>query len=436
MLLATLLRLLQDRCLWVFFFDYYGKVMNSNSRDDALPSACFDILHTIASVGPKSFGLGPVALNLVREQRRLGYHSRIWSLDSENHRRWAAETNCLPESIIRSFPKSWPYTIGYSMPMEKMVSSEEARTISIVHQHGIWTGISRVTRKFRLTLDVPSIIAPHGSLEKWALKRSKFKKKIALALYERQNLQMASCLHACSHQEISGFRDFGLSNPIAVIPNGIGDSWLESQGDSLAFRRQFHIPESKRILLFLSRITPIKGLPMLMDALGSIRKYLNDWVVVLAGADEFNHLQTVQQAVLDFGLENTVVFTGMLRGQLKRDAFAAADLFILPTQRENFAIVVAEALGAGVPVITTKGAPWQDLVSHDCGWWTDISAEMLAVALQDAIVKPPEELKAMGERGRALVSSRYTWKQSAQMTIELYEWLLGRRERPAFVVMD
>lgn len=395
-----------------------------------------NILHTITSVGPKSFGLGPVALNLVSEQRSLGYRSRIWSLDSEKDRLWAAEANCLPESTIRSFPKSWPHIIGYSLPMEKMVTSPEGQNISIIHQHGIWTGVSRVTLGFRKTADVQTIVAPHGSLENWALKRSSWKKKFALSWYEQENLHAASCLHACSHQESTGIRDFGLSNPIAIIPNGIGDSWLASQGESLTFRKRFGIPESKRILLYLSRITPIKGLPMLMEVLGSIRQYFTDWVLVLAGADEFNHLQTVQKSVSDFGLEKTVVFTGLLKGQLKRDAFAAAEVFVLPTLREAAPVVVLEALGAGVPVVTTRGAPWQDLITHACGWWTDISAEALAVALQDAIARTPAELKAMGERGRKLVSLHYTWKQSAQMTIELYEWLLGSGSRPEFVITD
>jgi glycosyltransferase involved in cell wall biosynthesis len=249
-------------------------------------------------------------------------------------------------------------------------------------------------------------------------------------------VEKTSCLHACSQQEVAGYRDFGLSNPVAIIPNGIGISWLQSEGSGSAFRKEFEIPESKRILLYLSRITPIKGLPMLMDAIGSIRQQFSDWALVIAGADEFGHLQDVQKAVSDFGLQNTVIFTGMLKDQLKRDAFAAADVFVLPTLREAAPVVVLEALGTGVPVITTKGAPWQDLVTHNCGWWTDISADALAFALLEASQKSPAELNAMGERGRTMVSVHYSWEKAARMTIELYEWLLERRERPAFVVTD
>ncbi|ABQ25883.1 glycosyltransferase [Geotalea uraniireducens] len=397
-----------------------------------------NILHILPSFGPKSFGIGPVALNLLREQRELGFDARIWCLDLDNEAdlRWDVFSRELPDTSIQIFPRSWPTLFRYSLAMERAVSSDTGRNISIVHQHGIWSGISRTTNIMRQRYGTPTIVAPHGSIEGWALNKSWWKKRLALAFYERKNLQSASCLHACSHQEVAGFREFGLSNPVAVIPNGISMSWLKSEGNGIAFRRQFGIPESKRILLYLSRITPVKGLPMLIQAIGSMKQQMTDWVLVLAGADEFGHLKEIQQAVLNADLQHSVMFTGMLMGQIKRDAFSAADLLVLPTFRENFGIVVAEALGAGVPVITTNGAPWEDLVTHGCGWWTEISADALAVALKAAFSKTSKELKTMGERGRELVSTRYTWTISAQMTIELYEWLLGHKEKPMFLVTD
>lgn len=386
-------------------------------------------------VGPSSFGLGPVGLNLAKEQNDLGVEAAIWCLDDESDILWACESSGLSTSRVRGFAHTGPRTLGLSFAMERAFKNEQD-TCDIIHQHGIWTGLSRVSNIARSRHHTPVVVAPHGSLEAWAKRKSWWKKKLALSFYERRNLKSASCLHACSYQEAAGFREHGLCNPVAVIPNGVGSSWLKSDGYGVRFRRIHSIPESKRIILYLSRITPIKGLPMLMEAFGEIRHQLADWVLVIAGADEFKHLQVVRKAVCDFGLQKTVIFTGLLKDQLKRDAFSAADIFILPTLRENFAIVVTEALGAGVPVITTKGAPWQDLIMHDCGWWTDISAEALAVALREGIAKTQEELKAMGERGRALVRKKYTWTQSAQMTIELYEWLQGSQKRPDFVVMD
>lgn len=393
----------------------------------------FNIVHITSSVGARAFGMGPVALNLAKEQNILGADARIWCLDNETDLKWASVCGGM-SGKIRGFSVTGASMLGLSLGMERAAASSGNTTV--VHQHGIWTAVSRVTNIMRNVHGIPTVIAPHGSLEQWAIKRSWWKKRLAFAFYEKNNLNSAACLHACSEQEIAGFRDFGLRNPIAIISNGISKSWLESSGNAEAFRERYNIPPDKRIMLFLSRITPVKGLPMFMDALHSVRQNLDDWLLVIAGSDEFNHKAEVQKKIRQFHLENQTLFTGLLVDQTKRDAFAAAELFVLPTKRENYGIVAAEALGAGVPVLTTRGAPWADLVSYDCGWWVDVASNSIASALRDALIQSAEALKQMGQRGKKLVEEKYTWSKSARMTVELYEWLIGHRERPEFVTIE
>ena len=319
--------------------------------------------------------------------------------------------------------------------MERIVKYE-ATNISIIHQHALWTGLSRVTTQLHERYGIPSIITPHGSLENWALKKSWWKKRIALKLYEKNNLFNASCLHAVGENEISDCRDFGLKNPIAVIPNGISADWLESEGDANVFRSKYDIPVDKRVLLFLSRITPKKGLPMLLEALNENRKQFADWHFVIAGSDEFGHQAEVQSIINQKQMEASVSFVGSLHGQTKRDAFAAADLFVLPSYSEGAPIVILEALGASVPVLATKASPWQELDEYNCGWLVDISTRAISEALKVAMSCIPDELQRMGESGKKLVAARYNWTKSAEMTVELYEWLLNRRGKPDFVVID
>lgn len=395
-----------------------------------------NIVHVIPSVGPGSFGIGPVALNLAQEQNSLGFSADIWCLDAQQDISWAAESVGLPVGRIRTFRRSGPGFIGYSCEMAHAAFEYANPLSTVIHQHGIWYGLSRITCTLGKVTHTPTVVAPHGSLEQWALKKSWWKKQLALACYERENLQTASCLHACSEQEIAGFRDFGLTNPIAVIPNGISHNWLESTGDAQLFREQHRIPPEKRVMLFLSRITPVKGLFFLLDALQSIRDHLDDWLVIIAGADEFGHLKEVQAKIRELHLEGNIRFSGLLTGQTKRDAFAAAELFVLPTKRENYGIVIAEALGAGVPVLTTKGAPWKDLETYNSGWWVDVTAGAIAMALKEALACSPEQLRDMGLRGKSRAAIDYTWSKSARKSIELYEWLLGRQDKPEFVVVD
>jgi glycosyltransferase involved in cell wall biosynthesis len=394
-----------------------------------------NIIHNIYSVGPGTFGLGPVALNLCREQNDLGMDSKIWCLDNENDLQWASLSSGLLASRIRRFPTTGPKKLSLSVEMERIAACE-AKNISVIHQHALWTGLSRVTALLRERHGIPSIITPHGSLESWALKKSWWKKRIVLKLYERDNIFNASCLHAVGENELAHCRNFGLKNPIAVIPNGISSDWLESEGDGRAFKARCGIPTDKRVLLFLSRITPKKGLPMFLDALRENRKLFLDWHFVIAGSDEFGHQAEVQSIINQNKMERNISFAGSLHGQIKRDAFAAADLFVLPSYSEGAPIVILEALGASVPVLATKASPWQELEQYSCGWLASISAEAIAEALKDAMSCAPDELRRMGERGKELVAARYTWTKSARMTIELYEWLLNRRERPDFVLAD
>lgn len=393
------------------------------------------VVHMIPSAGPASFGGGVVALNLVREQCRLGVGSEIWSLDTAADREWASRSYGVDAEAIKCFAPSLPARALWSRKMEQ-AARREGPGIALVHQHAIWTGLSRISLAARMKDGIPTVVTPHGSLEKRALGKSGFKKKIALAFYERENLQQASCLYACSEPEVAGFRDFGLKNPVAVIPNGVPSDWLNSQGDAEVFRNCYQMLVGKRILLYLSRITPIKGLPMLLEALSMLREQLADWCLVIAGADEFNHQAEVEAEIQRRGLTNSVILAGPLFGQMKRDAFAAAELFVLPSYSEGAPIVILEALGAGVPVIATKASPWPQLTSHGCGWWTDIEVNAIAEALQAALSRSPEQLRQMGQAGKALMVADFTWQQAAQKTVRLYDWLLGRGEQPDFVITD
>jgi glycosyltransferase involved in cell wall biosynthesis len=396
-----------------------------------------NILHIVNDRSVLAGGAGVVALEMSRAQRKLGHNATIWSIDSQEEHDQAVSQNIVegqPDlTIFRTFG---PKSLGYSPSMEKAAVNEIGGGYQILHQHSIWLAVSRVTNNWRSKFDRPAVISLHGTLEDFALKRSNWKKQLALIAYEMKNLKSASCLQATAEQEAARFRRFGLKNPIAIIPNGISEDWFQCDGDVQKFRERFSISGERRLLLFLSRIHPVKGLPMLFEAMAQLSDRLDDWLLVIAGPDESGHQHELEQQREKLGLSNRVIFAGPLHGAEKRDAFAAADVFVLPTHSENFGIVIAEALGAGVPVITTRGAPWADLQTYQCGWWVDASVDAIREALLEATQCPKEELVAMGQRGRMLVSEKYTWPKVAEQSIQLYKWLLGQEPRPGFVVTD
>jgi glycosyltransferase involved in cell wall biosynthesis len=133
----------------------------------------------------------------------------------------------------------------------------------------------------------------------------------------------------------------------------------------------------------------------------------------------------VEQLVKKLGLENSVVITGEVQGEMKDALLANAEIFVLPSYSENFGIVVAEALSWGRPVITTTGTPWQEVADVGAGWWVAPEEEPLAGALAEALGKGREELEAMGAKGRALVEERYGWSVPAERLTKAYEELLA-----------
>ncbi|HLL82899.1 MAG TPA: glycosyltransferase, partial [Longimicrobium sp.] len=201
------------------------------------------------------------------------------------------------------------------------------------------------------------------------------------------------------------------------------------------FRAAHGLPADARILLYISRIHRKKGLLTLVEALARNRRALDEWVLVVAGPGyDPAYLAAVEALVAEQGLSPRVRRVGELRGAARRDAFAAAELMVLPSVSENFGLVVAEALGVGVPVITTRGAvAWEAVETERSGWWVNPDLASLEGALLSAARLSPAGLAEMGGRGRALVLRDYRWAPIARRTLELYSWLAGDSARPDFV---
>jgi glycosyltransferase involved in cell wall biosynthesis len=298
----------------------------------------------------------------------------------------------------------------------------QAQSADVIHDHGLWLLPNVYAGREGARAKRPVVIAPRGMLSAAALSFSAWKKRLFWRLLQARAAAAATCYHATSEQEYQEIRAFGITAPVAVIPNGI----------DVQERPKSPQPGEMRIVLSLGRIHPKKGLDSLLRAWKAVELLRPEWRLRIAGPAEGGHDAQLKRVAAELGLASATIEGGVY-GADKARAYREASLFVLPTLNENFGVTVAEALAAGVPVIATKGAPWKGLDEGSCGWWIDGGPESLSAALLRATGMPEQELLAMGERGRAWMKRDFSWGHVAQDMLQLYAWLAGKEHRPQFV---
>jgi glycosyltransferase involved in cell wall biosynthesis len=323
-------------------------------------------------------------------------------------------------SMASTFP---PFSQIYSCELKYKLNRIKS---DLFHGHGLWQYPVHAMARVARNNNIPYIISTHGMLEPWPLNDGKFKKKIALLLYQNHDLAKAACIHATVQTEADNIRKLGFENPIAIIPIGIDLSEF-----SCPLQKQKKI---KYTLLFLSVIQPKKGLELLIEAWENLPVGLRDkWQIKIAGNGKPKYINELQQLIEKKRLTSEISIIGPKFGRDKINTYQDADLFVLPTYNENFGIVVAEALACGIPVITTQGTPWEDLNTCNAGWWIEIGTEPLISTLCQAMQLSPAERRKMGQNGRQLVFEKYSVKLVTLKMVELYDWLFERTEKPSFV---
>lgn len=326
---------------------------------------------------------------------------------------------------------------------------------SLVHIQGLWQwGLHKVAHACRKA-NVPYVISPRGMLDPWALSVKKWKKLLAMFLYQKRDLKKAIAFHVTADMERDHVRALGFTRPCLIAPNGV--------------QVPERLPEMKvkgegelRIALFLSRLHPGKGLLTLAEAWARVKP--QGWVMKVVGPDSYGHkaeviakldslgiphCQNNSLSLCDSGLKSSPdaqsltstsfwQFHDAMDDNEKWVAYRSADLLIHPSVSENFGITIAEGLYAELPVICTKGTPWSEiegnihcspstftssLASGKCGWWIDPGVDVLVVALREAT--STSDLNLLGQNGQRLILSKYTWPAIAQTVIAGYISILN-----------
>lgn len=304
----------------------------------------------------------------------------------------------------------------------KHAFAEKVRAADGLHVHGIWEASTAEACKLARRLGKPYVLSAHGMLEPWALATKKLKKQVYAALIERANVAGAACLHALTKAEAEQYRAFGATCPVAVVPNAVA---VPQTADPELFLKHFPDLRGKRLVLFLSRLHPKKGLDLLVTAWGRISETCPDAHLVLAGPDgEGMQAQLTEQAQ-QAGILHRITFTGMLAGEMKWSALAAAEAYVLPSYSEGLSMALLEAMGMGLPVIATNACNMPEITENGAGWEIQATAEAVTSALGDLLMSSHEENCTKGSNGARLIAARYSPEQVARQMAEVYEFVLG-----------
>ena len=308
----------------------------------------------------------------------------------------------------------------------------------LVHTHGIWTYLSVATVGWSKSNDGitsrPYLVSTHGMLDPWALHNSRWKKIMAAFVFERRHLENAACIHAVNNAEAAAIRAFGLRNPICVIPNGI-----EVRANNAADRVPPWAADmvgSRKVLLYLGRLHPKKGLSILLRGWKEASKREKGWVLVIAGWDQGGHRGELEQLVRELKITDSVQFAGPLFGEERETAYQNANAFILPSLSEGQPLVVLEAWSHARAVLMTPECNLPEGFQKRAAIRMNTTVEGAAEGLRRLFALDGPALQEMGRRGRDLVIANFSWPQIASQMFAVYNWLLGRSAVPDCVLLD
>ena len=405
------------------------------------------ILHIIPSYLPAKLASGPIipTQNLNKELVKRGIEMVVYTTNLDDQEILDVPLN--QEVNINGvkvfyFPiifKSWQYSYKLHRALAKNI-----KDFDLIHIASVFLSVSTLGAYYAKKYKKPYIISPHGSLMDEPLKHHSPKKWLYVSLFEKRNLKNASAIHFLIEQEKEDYLKTGLPLKRAIIiPNSldIEDYEIRNQYENTklrkGFREKFGISPDKKVILFLSRLNWIKGLDTLIPAFAGVIKKKPDCVLVLAGPDEKGYKKEIIKMInnchltyADFSPHSSAfspresascIFTGMLLGEDKVAAYQIADVFVLPSYSENFGMVVVEAMAAEKPVVITKGVGIsKEVEAAGAGIVIDKDEKQLAEAILK-ILDNPDLAKKIGERGKRLVETEFSWPEIASRFMEAYK---------------
>lgn len=380
------------------------------------------ILQIVDGVNDQASGLSYSGVQLSKYLSLMGHSVVIFSTETKPGK--LQNFSHHEDFRIRFSQVPWIGKVRFASGLSSALR-RELPGVDLVHGHGLWAFHSMVGGTKARVSKKPYVISTHGMLNDQALKIGRLRKQIFWRAFQCRGVEEAACVHVTSESEYAQVRALGIRAPIAVIRNGVN---LNSEDT----------PPSKgerRKLLFIGRLHPIKNLETLLESWAEVSGRYPEWDLLIAGPGDEGYVSRLKELARRHGDRN-VRFEPPVFGDMKRIMIRSADAFVLPSFSENFGVVVAESLSEGTPVLCSRAAPWEGLITERCGYWINPDFDSFCKALDKLMSQPRGELAAMGARGRAWMEREFAWRGVAKDMAQMYGHIVFGSAPPACLRYD
>jgi len=315
------------------------------------------------------------------------------------------------------FRRCGPKSLMFSWQLRRWLYLH-VRHYDLIHIHGLFSYTTLIGCAAAKYYDKPYIVSTHGMIDPWCLTHKFWKKRPYYLLIEQFNLRRAAALHVTSIFEALGVTKLGFDRKQTVIPLSVK---LPPPRCKLS-----NLTKPGLSLLFLSRLDPIKGLPVLFRALALLRsRSAREVTLKIVGQGRDEYLWSLRAMVKELNLVDVVAFCGFLDGEAKERLLGEADIFVMPSHHENFSLATAEAMAASLPVIVTDHVGISQEI-NDAAAGVVVPANS-SVALADAIESLGNATyrQATGANARRLVAEKFSEERFRASLLHLYEKVLN-----------
>lgn len=373
------------------------------------------ILHVISSLRAALGGPTEVVRSLSAVLVEQGHNVEAVTLDAPADQ----EIQRFPVPVHSLGPARGSY--AWSPALLPWLRRERSRFDAVL-VHGLWQYPGFAVWRALAGTATPYLVFPHGMLDPWFRRRyplKHLKKWLYWPWGEYRVLRDArAVLFTCEEESRLAPQSFALYRANSVV-TGLGTT-TPPAGDAEAFFARFPALRGQRLLLFMGRLHPKKGCDLLLEAYASVIGTSPEWRLVFAGPDDVGYQRELFHIAEQRGIADRVICTGLLRDEAKWGAFAAAEVFALPSHQENFGIAVAESLACGLPVLISNAVNiWREVDAAHAGFVEPDTREGTVRLLERWLALSPEERAAMRRNSRQCFAENFHIEQSVARLLDV-----------------